>query len=218
MVAISAYHSRAMPPRKIIATLVGLAGCVAMAWGFHGLMLIGDCGGDGAPACPPESTPFFIAVAVGMPAAIIFGIAGSRFSLIGPFAAAAVSGLWAAYELPPGERTGALVVGGAFTVIALLPLVLVPFARRKRRLAAKLVAEGATAIGTVTGVRDTGTTIHRDPQLELTLRIEPQDGSPSFEGRKTIVASRVDLPYEGKRYPVWYDRDDRTSFLLATQV
>jgi len=28
----------------------------------------------------------------------------------------------------------------------------------------------------------------------------------------------VDLPYEGKRYPVWYDRDDRTSFLLATKV
>ncbi len=28
----------------------------------------------------------------------------------------------------------------------------------------------------------------------------------------------MDLPYEGKRYPVWYDRDDRTSFLLATKV
>src|SRR5690606_33615446 len=80
-------------------------------------MLIGNCGGDGAPACPPESTPFFVAVAVGLPVAIIFGIAGGRFSLIGLFAAAGVSGLWAA-----GERTGALVVGGASTVIALLPL------------------------------------------------------------------------------------------------
>src|SRR5690606_590832 len=56
------------------------------------------------------------------------------------------------------------------------------------------------------------------PRSNSPLRIEPQDGSSSFEGRKTIVASRVDLPYEGKRYPVWYARDDRTSFLLATKV
>jgi len=75
-----------MPPRKIIATLAGIAGCVAVAWGFHGLILIGDCGGDGAPACPPESTPFFIAVAIGMPAAIIAGsrAAGSPLSDCSP--------------------------------------------------------------------------------------------------------------------------------------
>src|SRR5690606_11722301 len=129
-----------------------------------------------------------------------------------------VGALWAAYELPPADRTGALVLGGVFAVVSLVPLALVPFAMRKRRLAARLVAQGATAIGTVTVGRDTGVTINRNPRVELTLRIEPQDGSPSFEGRKTIVASRVALPYEGKRYPIWYDLDDRTSFLLATEV
>src|SRR5690606_30419584 len=95
-------------------------------------------------------------------------VAGGRFSTIGLFAAAAVSGLWAGYELPPGERAGALVLGGVFTAVTLLPLALLPFALRKRRLAAKLVAEGATAIGTVTGVRDTGVTINRNPRVELT--------------------------------------------------
>src|SRR5690606_14548871 len=95
----------AMPHRKIIATLAGLAGCVAAAWGLHGLMLIGDCGGEGAPACPPEATPFAIAVAVGIPAAIISGIAGGKFTLIGLFAAGSVGALWAAYELPPADRT-----------------------------------------------------------------------------------------------------------------
>jgi hypothetical protein len=34
--------------RRTVANVVGLAARVAMAWGLHGLMLTGTCGGEGA--------------------------------------------------------------------------------------------------------------------------------------------------------------------------
>ncbi len=40
---------------------------------------------------------------------------------------------------------------------------------------------------------------------ELAPRIEPLDGSPAFDAQRTTTVSRVQIPRQGDRYPVWYD-------------
>lgn len=207
-----------MPSRKVIATVIGIAGSIAVAWGLHGLMLIGNCGGYRYPECPPESTPYFIAMAVGMPAAIIAGIIGARTIAFGLFPAVAIGAFWAGFDMPAGERGVAFLIGGIFAAVMLVPFAFVPLAALKRRRAARLLAEGAQAIGTVTHIRDTGVTINNNPRVELTFRVEPLDGSADFEAKKTVTVSRVKLPHVGDCHPIWYDRADPTSFMFATDV
>lgn len=207
-----------MSPRTFIAGLVGVAGSVAAAWGLRGLMLTGSCGGEGAPPCPPEATPYFIAVAVGLSVAILAGIFGRTVTSFLIFPAVGVGALWAALDSTGGARTTALILGVIFLSVALLPLVLVVLRSRKARHAQRLVNEGRTGIGTVTGIEDTGVTINRNPRVTLTLLIEPEDGSGAFEGRKTMVVSRVNLPHQGRCYPVWYDPQDPQRFVIGTNV
>lgn len=207
-----------MSSRKVIGTLVGLAACAAVAYGLHGLILTGNCGGDGYPPCPPESTPYFLAVGIGMPVAIIAGFVSTRGVAFALFPAVAAACFWAGFDLPPGERSVPFAVGGTFLAVMLLPLAVIPFGLRKRRLVHRLVTTGGQAIGTVTDIRDTGVTINHNPRVELKLRIEPTDGSSTFEGVKTITASRVKLPYRGQRFPVWFDPADRSSFVVGLDV
>lgn len=209
-----------MPRRKLVATLTGLGGCVAIAWSIHGLMLIGNCGGDDAPPCPPESTPYFIGITAGIIATIFASIAGGGGggAFIGLFPAIAIGALWAAFELPSEERAGPLLIGGIFVAVVLAPLLFVPFALARKRRALRLVTEGAAAIGTVTDISDTGVTINKNPRVKMKLRIESQDGSSTFDGEKTITASRLELPYCGQRFPVWFDPADRSRFVVGTKV
>lgn len=134
------------------------------------------------------------------------------------FPAVGVGALWAAAEMPAGSGTGAWIFGGSFIAASLVPALLLVAGRRKRARAHRLVTEGATGIGTVTGINDTGVTINRNPRITLRLQIVPEDGSAPFEAEKTITASRVDLPRRGQRFPVWYDRDDRSQLALGTDV
>lgn len=201
-----------------MAGLVGLAGCVAVAWGLHGLMLTGDCGGEDAPPCPPEATPYFLAVGAGIPAVIVAGIIGRTLAIFGVFPAVAVGSLWAASDLSGGSRAGALVLGGTFAAVTASPLVVIQFLTRRRQWMLRLINEGRTAIGTVTAVADTGVTVNLNPRVRITLRIEPEDGSAPFEGKKTFVASRLDLPRPGRRYPVWYDPADPSRFVILTKL
>jgi len=87
--------------------------------------------------------------------------------------------------------------------------------KRKREKAMTLVETGAHAIGTLTDVRDTGVSINEQIRVKLQLTIEPLDGTPAFAGEKTTMVSRVRVPPIGARYPVYYDRDDHTSFILV---
>lgn len=207
-----------MSQRNTIAGLVGLAGCVAVAWGIHGMLLIGDCGGEGAPDCPPEATPYFLAMGLGIPAVIVSAIVGRTLAGFGVFPAVAVGALWAASDLTGGARTTALVLGGSFAAVTAGPLVVIPFLTRRRQRMLQLINDGRTAIGTVTAVADTGVTVNLNPRVRVTLRIEPEDGSAPFEGEKAFVASRVDLPRPGRRYPVWYDPADPSRFVILTKL
>jgi hypothetical protein len=90
------------------------------------------------------------------------------------------------------------------------------FGKGKREKAQNLMATGSKGIGTVTNVQDTGVTMNDNPRVKLTFRIDPLDGSPAFEAKKTATVSRVEIPRSGDRYPCWYDPADPSTWAYAT--
>jgi Short C-terminal domain len=90
------------------------------------------------------------------------------------------------------------------------------FFKSKRKLAEQLMATGSRGAGTVVQVEDTGMTINDDPRVKMTFRVEPLDGSPAFDANKTTTVSRLSIPRQGERYPVWYDPQDTSKWMYAT--
>jgi hypothetical protein len=80
--------------------------------------------------------------------------------------------------------------------------------KSKKKKAAELFESGAKGAGTVISVQDTGMTINDNPRVKMTFRVEPLDGGPAFDAQKTTTVSRVEIPRQGDRYPVWYDQED----------
>src|SRR5207247_8858904 len=78
----------------------------------------------------------------------------------------------------------------------------------KKKKAEELFATGSKGAGTVVQVQDTGMTVNDNPRIKMTFRVEPIDGSPAFDAQKTTTVSRVQIPRQGDRYPVWYDPED----------
>jgi hypothetical protein len=89
------------------------------------------------------------------------------------------------------------------------------FGKGKKQKVAELFQTGSKGIGTVTLVQDTGMTINDNPRVKMTFRVEPLDGSAAFDAEKTTTVSRVQIPRQGERYPVWYDRADPTTWAYA---
>src|SRR3954447_894664 len=88
--------------------------------------------------------------------------------------------------------------------------------KSKRKQAEELFTTGAKGSGTVVQVQDTGMTVNDNPRIKMTFRVEPLDGSPGFDTEKTTTVSRVQIPRQGDRYPVWYDPQDSSKWAYAT--
>jgi hypothetical protein len=88
--------------------------------------------------------------------------------------------------------------------------------KSKRKQAEELFTTGAKGAGTVVMVQDTGMTVNDNPRIKMTFRVEPLDGSPAFDTEKTTTVSRVQIPRQGDRYPVWYDPQDTSKWAYAT--
>ena len=86
----------------------------------------------------------------------------------------------------------------------------------KRKRAENLFQTGAKGVGTVIDVRDTGMTVNNNPRVKMTFRVAPLDGGPAFDLTKTKTVSRVEIPRQGDRFPVWYDPQDADSWAYAT--
>jgi hypothetical protein len=80
--------------------------------------------------------------------------------------------------------------------------------KSKKKQAAELLESGQKGAGTVVSVQDTGMTVNDNPRIKMVFRVEPLDGSPPFDAQKTKTVSRLEIPRQGDRYPVWYDADD----------
>jgi hypothetical protein len=82
--------------------------------------------------------------------------------------------------------------------------------KSKKKQAAELMESGLKGAGTVISVQDTGMTVNDNPRVKMVFRVEPLDGSPPFDAQKTRTVSRVEIPRQGDRYPIWYDAEDPT--------
>src|SRR3954462_12500712 len=87
--------------------------------------------------------------------------------------------------------------------------------RNKKAKAEDLMANGARGVGTIIDVRDTGMTINDNPRVKMTFQIEPLDGTAAFTAEKTKTVSRVRIPQMGCRYPIFYDREDPSTFAFV---
>jgi hypothetical protein len=81
----------------------------------------------------------------------------------------------------------------------------------KKKKAQALFETGSKGVGTVLQVQDTGMTINDNPRVKMIFRVEPIDGAPAFDAEKTTTVSRVEIPRQGDRYPIWYDQQDPAS-------
>ena len=88
--------------------------------------------------------------------------------------------------------------------------------KNKRKQAEELMASGAKGVGTVVSVQDTGMTVNDNPRVKMVFRVEPLDGAPAFDAEKKTTVSRVEIPRQGDRYPVWYDPSDTSNWMFAT--
>ena len=80
--------------------------------------------------------------------------------------------------------------------------------KSKKKQAADLVETGLKGAGTVISVQDTGMTVNDNPRVKMVFRVEPLDGGAPFDAEKTRTVSRVEIPRQGDRYPVWYSAED----------
>ncbi len=73
--------------------------------------------------------------------------------------------------------------------------------------------QGTPAVGTITRVSETGTMINQQPEVRVSVQVEPENGIP-FRSHSTWVFSIADTQrYEqGARVRVMYDPED-TSFV-----
>ena len=209
--------------KNALGLVIGLAGCALTAWALYSVLSSAGCAASMSNACMDGLNNIWM-LPVGVIAAMAGMFMGGGFLVF--------SGLFLSIGL------GALAVGvtgqmpdmpffpwlfgGLFFAGGLLPLGLAVLARRsgaaKQVMAAELMRSGVRGVGTITDVRDTGITINNNPRIVLTMRIEPTDGSPAVERRKTVTVSRVQIPRVGARYPAWFDRADPDKWMFGTDL
>src|SRR5439155_24854491 len=89
--------------------------------------------------------------------------------------------------------------------------------KSKRKQAQELFETGSKGVGTVLQVQDTGMTVNDNRRVKMVFRVEPLDGAPAFDAQKTKTVSRVEIPRQGDRYPIWYDPEEPSeSWAYAT--
>ncbi len=208
---------------KLSGLIVGLIGNVAVAYALFTLIRGSGCIGP-ASACNDAAMPGLIALPVGIVASVIGQSMGGGFWILCGLFLAIGAGSMAAGALSNVSETQTFgwIFGGMFFLGGLLPLLLGgaagAAAQKREKLAMSLVERGAKGIGTITEVRDTGVTVNDDPRVEIVMHVEPIDGSPAVERRKTVTVSRLSVPRVGERFPVWYDRSDAAAWAFATDV
>lgn len=194
-----------------------IAAVGAFHWGLWQQIDVGECGGVGRAECPPESNIYIPAILAGVFVSLLAGwLAGTSslgwFALLisTPF----VLTTKAFVDRDSGDRSGLLVGAGVIVVLMLVGLVLI--VRMGGRAAAdqKLIDSGSPARAHLVSVESTGTEINHDPRVQMTLRLEPLDGTPSFEGEVARLVDRARIPRAGDVLPAYYDAADRSTWTV----
>jgi hypothetical protein len=208
---------------KPFGVALGLLGNVMIAIAMRRLLISVSCAGlDSSCTDDIGSAAGILPIGIILSTVAVF-LGGGAIAFLGTFFAIGIGALLAAGESDDGFIGDfGVMFGGIFVAVpALLLLLFFGMSRTGRSKALKaqhLVATGARGVGTISQVRDTGVTINENPRVEITMRIEPEDGSPAFDAQKTVTVSRVSIPRAGDRFPVWYDRNDPTQWAYGTDM
>jgi hypothetical protein len=201
-----------------IALLVALVSGTAVGWSIYHLLLTGSCStpaGPGEVPCPPETWHYVVALIGGVFGGFAAGATtGGSLIFVSVFGGLGVGAVMAG--LNDGGESWFVLFGASFLLTPVLLLVGFFVAGLRRVRAARLMAGGVPATGTVLAVRDTGVTINGNPRLRMTFRIVPDDGvTAPFEGTKTATVPRVSNPRVGDSYPVFIDPQDNGKWMVA---
>jgi hypothetical protein len=208
---------------KPFGVALGLLGNVMIAIAMRRLLISVSCAGlDQSCTDSIGSAAGILPIGIILSTVAVF-LGGGAVAFLGTFFGIGIGALLAAGATDDGFIGDfGVMFGGIFVAVpALLMLLFFGMARSGRAKAVKaqhLVATGARGVGTIANVRDTGVTINDNPRVEITMRIEPEDGSPAFDAQKTVTVSRVSIPRAGDRFPVWYDRNDPTQWAYGTDL
>jgi hypothetical protein len=203
---------------RSVGTAVGLLGNVLIGVAIFHLLQQGSCGDFGQPTCPAGLGWYVAMIPIGIIASMVGMFLGGGFLFGTTFLSVGLGAMAAAAFGSNGSmRAFGWVFGGAFALVGVLAVTgRLAFGRLlagQTADAARLVATGAPATAVVTDVRDTGVTVNDNPQVVLTVRIEPADGRPPYDSSATRTVSRVAIPRVGDRLAVRVDPADPQRWL-----
>ncbi len=204
---------------KPVGTLLGLAANFSLGWGLYNLMGIGNCGGAYAP-CPDDAWPYFVAVPLGIIVSVIAIFLGGLLAFPGVFAAVGIASVLRGLNGGiggDGDTVFPFVFGGLFLLPSVLPLLLIPFSKRKQKKGERLKATGRRGVATVVQVSDTGVTVNNNPRVKLAWDVRLDDGTTLLK-TKTMTVSRLDIPRVGDRHTVLIDPDDHDTWALGQEI
>ena len=176
---------------------------------------VGDCGNGYDPPCPPGIENDFFLMAGAVLAIVVGSIMSLGVGLTIAVVAAGTTALVYSQTVPAnlwtGESITAAVCFGLIALGIVIGWAVVRGAAAKRRASEARIAEEtqfkqrATMVaGTVTVLRDTGTTVGDNPQAAITVRYTRRDGTTD-ELETVQVVPRLEIPRRGDPATVWYD-------------
>jgi hypothetical protein len=200
---------------RILGGILAGGGGVAVVTAMTAMQAVGDCGNGYDPPCPSGIENGFYLMAGAVLAIVVGSIMSLGVGLSIAVVAAGTAALVYSQTVPANLRAGEFITAAVcFGLIALgivIGWAVVRGAAAKRRAIEARIAEetrfkqGATMVtGTVTVLRDTGTTVDDNPQAAITVRYTRRDGTTD-ELEIVRVVPRLEIPRRDDPATVWYD-------------
>jgi hypothetical protein len=202
-------------PLRVFGGILAAGGGVTLVAAMTAMERIGDCGNGYDPPCPPGIAKDFyvmggavIAIAIG--SIMTWGV-GLVFAIVAAGIAALIYSQTVPADLRAGEFITAGVCFGLLTAGIAIGWAAVRGGAAKRKGIEERIAEetrfkqrATMTMGTVTALRDTGTTINGNPQAAITITYTRADGTTA-QVETIEVVPRLEIPRRGDLATVWYD-------------
>lgn len=211
---------------KPFGLALGIVGNVLIGVAMYRLLTAVGCTAnlDTLGQCTSDITSSVPLLPAGIVISTIAVFAGGRgIAFLGTFLAVGIGALAASFNahdsfIPSFGK----MFGGIFVAVSLLLIFLwitgASWGRRKLEQAQNLMATGAHGTGTYLNIRDTGMYVNDNPRVEMTVQVQPDDGSAPFTVSKREVISRYAFPQIGSTFDVWYDRNDPSQWVSGSSA
>lgn len=195
--------------------MIAAGGGVALVAAMTAMDRIGDCGNGYDPPCPPGIANDFYLMAGAVIAIAVGSIMTWGVGIAIAIAAAGIAALVYSQTVPADLRSGEFITAGVCFGLLAVGVVIGSAAVRggaaKRKAIEEQIAEetlfkqnATMTMGTITALRDTGTTINDNPQAAITITYTRADGVTT-QLEIIEVVPRLEVPRRGDPATVWYD-------------